>query len=167
VEPLTDTPAPVAAPVPALFHAHVTVLIRLALLLLGDESAAQDVVRDALLGLRGRWDSLSDRDRAVAYARSSVLNGCRDVLRGRPRPALTAVPEPVLEPAWAAVPLAAEHRETLAALHRLSGWQREAVVLRHCLGLPEDEAAQAMGVSRDTVKSASHHGLAALTRIRH
>jgi RNA polymerase sigma factor (sigma-70 family) len=152
--------------VPALFHAHVTVLVRLALLLLGDESAAEDVVRDALLGLRGRWDSLSDRDRAIACARSSVLNGCRDVLRGRHRPALAAVPDPAPEPAWAAAPLADEHRQTLAALHRLSGWQREAVVLRHCLGLPEDETAQAMGVSQDTVKSASHHGLATLARLR-
>ena len=38
-------------------------------------------------------------------------------------------------------------------------------MLRHCLGLTEGETAQAMKVSRGTVKSASHRGLAALARI--
>jgi DNA-directed RNA polymerase specialized sigma24 family protein len=39
------------------------------------------------------------------------------------------------------------------------------VVLRYCLGLPEGEVAEAMKVTRGTVKSASHRGLAALARI--
>ena len=59
-----------------------------------------------------------------------------------------------------------EHREVLlAALRRLPDRQREAVVLRYCLALPEHEVAEAMKISRRTVKSASHRGLAALVRI--
>jgi DNA-directed RNA polymerase specialized sigma24 family protein len=160
VESLTDTPASppfrasAAAQPPALFHAHVTVLVRLAVLMLGDQAAAQDVVREALFGLRRRWDVPGGQDRAVADARASVLDGCRDALRRRP---------PHLLPG---VPLSAEHRAVLTALHRLPGRQREAVVLRHCLGLPEDEAAEAMGVSRETVRSATHCGLAALAGLR-
>jgi RNA polymerase sigma factor (sigma-70 family) len=61
--------------------------------------------------------------------------------------------------------LGEEHAEVLAALRRLPGRQREAVVLRYCLGLPEDEVAQVMNVSRGTVKSTSHRGLAALAKI--
>ena len=38
-------------------------------------------------------------------------------------------------------------------------------MLRYCLGLPEDQVAQAMNVSRGTVKSTSHRGLAALAKI--
>ena len=38
-------------------------------------------------------------------------------------------------------------------------------MLRHCMGLPEEEVAQAMNVSRGTVKSTSHRGLAALAKI--
>jgi len=53
----------------------------------------------------------------------------------------------------------------LVALRRLPARQREAVILRYCLGLPEDEVAQSMNVSRGTVKSAAHRGLAALARI--
>jgi RNA polymerase sigma-70 factor (sigma-E family) len=173
VDQVTETPAPLAgypgapaaAQVTALYQAHVTGLVRLAMLMLGDQSSAEDVVQDAFLGLYRRWDALHDQDRAVAYARSSVLNGCRDVLRRRSRKIPAALLEPNVASAEAGVLLAEEHREVIAALRRLPNRQREAVVLRHCLGLPEDEVAQAMNVSKGTVKSASHRGLAALARI--
>ncbi|HEX3515483.1 MAG TPA: SigE family RNA polymerase sigma factor [Trebonia sp.] len=165
---MTETPAPpaeAAGQVTALYEAHATGLVRLAMLMLGDQSSAEDVVQDAFLGLYRRWGALSDPERAVAYARSSVLNGCRDALRRRSRKIPAALLEPNAASAEAHVLLAEEHREVLAALRRLPDRQREAVVLRHCLGLPEDEVAQAMSISRGTVKSASHRGLAALARI--
>ena len=165
---MTETPAPPAeaeAQVTALYRAHAAGLVRLAMLMLGDQSSAEDVVQDAFLGLYRRWDALNDPGRAVAYARSSVLNGCRDALRRRSRKIPAALLEPNAASAETYVLLAEEHREVIAALGRLPGRQREAVVLRHCLGLPEDEVAQAMSVSRGTVKSASHRGLAALARI--
>jgi RNA polymerase sigma-70 factor (sigma-E family) len=153
------------ASVSALYAEHATGLVRLAMLMLGDQAAAEDVVQDAFLGLYRRWGALSDRGRALAYARSSVLNGCRDAIRRRSRPLPVELLEPDAASAEAGVLLAEEHREVLAALRRLPGRQREAVVLRHCLGLPEEEVAHAMKVSRGTVKSASHRGLAALARI--
>jgi RNA polymerase sigma-70 factor (sigma-E family) len=168
VDPVTETPAPpaeAAGQVTALYEAHATGLVRLAMLMLGDQSSAEDVVQDAFLGLYRRWGALSDPERAVAYARSSVLNGCRDALRRRSRKIPAALLEPNAASAEAHVLLAEEHREVLAALRRLPDRQREAVVLRHCLGLPEDEVARAMSISRGTVKSASHRGLAALARI--
>jgi RNA polymerase sigma-70 factor (sigma-E family) len=167
---VTETPAPAAdagaeGQVTALYQAHATGLVRLAMLMLGDQPAAEDVVQDAFLGLYRRWPVLNDQGRALAYARSSVLNGCRDALRRRSRKIPAALLEPDAASAEAHVLLAEEHREVIAALRRLPGRQREAVVLRHCLGLPEDEVAQAMSVSRGTVKSTSHRGLAALARI--
>lgn len=165
---MTETPAPpfgAEAQVTALYQAHATGLARLAMLMLGDQSAAEDVVQDAFLGLYRRWDKLSNPDRALTYARSSVLNGCRDVLRRRARRIPAALLEPNAAPAEASVLLAEEHREVLAALRRLPDRQREAVVLRYCLGMPEDEVSQAMNVSRGTVKSTSHRGLAALAKI--
>jgi RNA polymerase sigma factor (sigma-70 family) len=50
------------------------------------------------------------------------------------------------------------------ALSRLPSRQREALVLRYYLDLSEEEIAQAMGISRGTVKSATHRGLAAIGR---
>ena len=135
------------------------------MLMLGNQSSAEDVVQEAFLGLYRRWDKISDPDRVVAYVRSSVLNGCRDVLRKQSRKIPAALLEPDVASAEAHVLLAEEHREVLVALRRLPARQREAVILRYCLGLPEDEVAQSMNVSRGTVKSAAHRGLAALARI--
>jgi RNA polymerase sigma factor (sigma-70 family) len=69
------------------------------------------------------------------------------------------------ESAEATAMLGEAHREVLAALRRLPGRQREAVVLRYYLDMTEDQAAQVMGVSRGTVKSATSRGIAALARM--
>jgi RNA polymerase sigma-70 factor (sigma-E family) len=151
--------------VTALFQAHAPGLVRLAMLMLGEQPAAEDVVQDAFLGLYRRWGSLADPGRALSYVRSSVLNGCRDALRKSARRHRIELIEQSTASAEASVLLAEEHREVLRALRRLPGRQREAVVLRYCLELPEAEAADAMNVSRGTVKSAASRGRAALGRI--
>jgi RNA polymerase sigma-70 factor (sigma-E family) len=171
VDPRTDTQAPPglagspAGQVTALYQAYAVGLVRLAMLMLADQQAAEDVVQDAFLGLYRRWGSLTDQAKALTYVRSSVLNGCRTVLRKRSRRLLPAYREPDAESAEALALLGEEHREVLAALRRLPARQREAVVLRHCLGHSEEETAQAMKISRGTVKSASSRGLAALARM--
>jgi RNA polymerase sigma-70 factor (sigma-E family) len=159
--------APQAAPerdVTALYQAHALSLARLALLMLGDADAAQDVVQDAFLGLYRRWGKLADVGAAPAYLRTSVLNGCRTVLKKRSRPALHTAAEP-LESAEAALMHTEEHRAMLAAIRRLPARQREALVLRYYLDMTEDQAARAMGVSRGTVKSATSRAIAAVGRM--
>jgi RNA polymerase sigma-70 factor (sigma-E family) len=156
---------PAASQVTALYAAHATGLVRLAMLMLADQSSAEDVVQDAFFGLYRRWDSLTDPGRALSYVRSSVLNGCRDLLRKQSRRVPALLAELDAESAEAVVLLGEEHREVLRALRRLPDRQREAVILRHCLGLPEDEVAQAMNITKGTVKSATHRGLAALARL--
>src|SRR5947208_13942077 len=71
--------------VTALYQAHALGLIRLAVVMLGDRPAAEDVVQEAFCGLYRRWDHLDDPQNALRYVRSSVLNGCRSVLRNRGR----------------------------------------------------------------------------------
>ena len=71
--------------VTALYQAHALGLIRLAVVMLGDQPAAEDVVQEAFCGLYRRWHALSDTERALSYVRSSVINGCRSVLRRRVR----------------------------------------------------------------------------------
>jgi RNA polymerase sigma-70 factor (sigma-E family) len=170
MDPLTDTPAPPvyvgtpASQVTALYQAYATGLVRLAMLMLADQQAAEDVVQEAFLGLYRRWGSLTDQAKALTYVRSSVLNGCRSVIRKRSR-RLPFFLELDVESAEALALLGEEHREVLAALRRLPARQREAVVLRHCLGLTEEETAQAMKISKGTVKSASSRGIATLARM--
>lgn len=184
MEPLTETSLPdsdqpdppdppgqpdPAAQVAALYEAHALGLLRLAVIMLGDQQAAEDVVQDAFLGLYRRWHTLRSTDRAHAYVRSAVFNGCRSALRKRGRDRQFVLTEPQSESesesAEASVLLSEEHQEVLAAMRRLPGRQREAVALRYCLDMPVDEVARAMGISQGAVKSATSRGVAALGRI--
>jgi DNA-directed RNA polymerase specialized sigma24 family protein len=71
--------------VTALYQVHAVGLIRLAVVMLGERSAAEDVVQEAFCALYRRWEHLADRDKALAYVRSSILNGCRSEVRRRIR----------------------------------------------------------------------------------
>src|SRR5215469_5670161 len=71
--------------VTALYEAHALGLIRLAVVMLGDRPAAEDVVQEAFFGLYRRWHALSDTGNALGYLRTSVINGCRSALRRRIR----------------------------------------------------------------------------------
>jgi RNA polymerase sigma-70 factor (sigma-E family) len=155
--------------VTALYQAHGLGLIRLAVVMLGDRPAAEDVVQEAFCGLYRRWDRLDDPGNALRYVRSSVLNGCRSVLRNQRRLRSRPGPRPggpaTVESAESAALVGEEHRAVLAALRRLPGRQREALVLRFYLELSETEIAQAMRVSPGTVKSTVSRALAALGRL--
>jgi RNA polymerase sigma-70 factor (sigma-E family) len=151
--------------VTALYQAHAVGLIRLAVVMLGDRSAAEDVVQDAFLGLYRHWTRLNDPGNALSYVRSAVLNRCRNALRDRGRPRrleLTAEAGPSAE---AAALVSEEHQRVLTAIRALPDRQRETLVLRFYLDLSEEETARAMGISRGTVKSATSRAVAALGRM--
>jgi RNA polymerase sigma-70 factor (sigma-E family) len=158
-----------AGAVTALYQAHAVSMIRFALLMLGDRSAAEDVVQDAFLNLFRRWHGLNDTGKAQAYVRSAVLNGCRDAVKRRDRRArrdlMAALDLGELPSAEAAALISEDRRRILAGLRLLPGRQREALVCRYYLELSEEETASAMGVSRGTVKSTSSRATAALGRM--
>jgi RNA polymerase sigma-70 factor (sigma-E family) len=155
--------------VTALYRAHGVGLIRLAVVMLGDRAAAEDVVQEAFCGLYRRWDHLADPQNALRYVRSSVLNGCRSVLRSQRRLRAGSGSQPgrpdTVESAESTALVGEEHRAVLAALRRLPDRQREALVLRFYLELSEAEIAQSMGISQGTVKSTVSRALAALGRL--
>jgi RNA polymerase sigma-70 factor (sigma-E family) len=148
--------------VAALYQAHAVSLIRLAYLMLDDRPHAEDVVQDAFCGLYRNWDRLSDRDRALAYLRSSVLNGSRSALRRRAVGRRHTMYQPPSASAEAAVLGREERRELMQAVRRLPARQREALVLRFYLDLPEAEIARIMGLRPSSVRSATHRALKAL-----
>jgi RNA polymerase sigma-70 factor (sigma-E family) len=150
--------------VTALYQSHALGLTRLAFMVLGDRQSAEDVVQDAFCGLFRTWDRLPDDTNVLGYLRVSVVNGCRTVIRRSkrtPRP----LPLPPAPSAEASMLVGEERRAAVAALRRLPPRQREALVLRYFADLPERETAEAMGISRGTVKSTTARGLAALGRI--
>ncbi len=173
--------------VTALYQQHALGLIRLAVIMLGDRAAAEDVVQDAFFGLYRNWFRLGDPANALVYTRSSVLNGCRNALRGRARRShrdhaagagsvsglegtqgfagQSGARWDAAQSAEAQVLLTEDARRMIAAIRKLPDRQREAVVLRFYLDMSAEEAASAMGVSRGTVKSTTSRAVAALGRM--
>jgi RNA polymerase sigma-70 factor (sigma-E family) len=160
-----------AAAVAALYQASALGMIRLAYVMIGDLSGAEDIVQDAFCGLYRRWQHLDNPDKALSYVRSSALNACRSALR-RKRPELSGeAPASDLDRLlvqWSGEEAAIteeRRRAVMAALRTLSARQREVLVLRFYLDLSEAQMAAQMGIGQSTVRSTAHRALATLSRM--
>lgn len=146
-----------------LYSAHWTSMLRLATLLTGDRATGEDVVQDAFVALHRRWRKLGEPAAAVAYLRTSVVNGARSVARHRvvefkhraPAPPAPAGPE---EHALRA----AQDAHVLAMLRTLPQRQQEVLILRYYADLSEEQIAITLGISRGSVKSYAHRAMTAL-----
>jgi RNA polymerase sigma-70 factor (sigma-E family) len=149
--------------VTSLYRSYHVELVRLALLMTGDLGTAEDVVQDAFERLHRRWPGLRRTDSALAYLRSSVLNGCRSVHR-RARVARRYAPRLAEPPAPAADP-AADSGDLADALLKLPRRQREVLVLRYYVDLDVAGTAATLRITPSTVRSTTARGLAALGRM--
>jgi len=165
-EPPAQAVPAVAGVFDTLYRSHALGLVRLALLLVGDRTTAEDVVQDAFLGLYRGWSRVRDPDKALSYLRTSVVNGCRSVRRARRTAWLRAQRhqehEPPVWSAEAAALAGEDRREVLTAVARLPRRQREVLALRYYAELGDAEIASVLGVSRGTVSSTASRALAAL-----
>ena len=138
-------------PLAALFQDRYEPMVRLAYLLTGDRSVAEELVQDAFVNVHRNWHRA---EHPAAYLRTAVVNGCRSwgrrrtlELHRRPAP-----PE--------AVQLQAD--ELWDALGALPSRQRAAVVLRFYEDLPDAEIAHVLGMREATVRTTIHRALARL-----
>lgn len=148
--------------VDALYREHAGNLVRLAIVIIRDREMAEDVVQEAFCSLFRHWGGLSGPDKAPAYVRASVLNGCRAALRYRGRRTLIRVEEPTAASAEADALIGEEHRALLAGLRALPPRQREVLALRYFCGLNVAEIAEAMVISQGCVKSTASRAIRAL-----
>jgi len=143
----------------------------LAASMLRDRSEAEDVVEEALMRVHHAGPTFRGERGLRTWTLRIVANLCRDRLRRRRR--FTGVPLESSGPheSLAFDPVAEWDRsldqrivsEALeASLAELPVDQREAVVLRHRIGLTHEEMAETLGVPVGTVKSRIARGLAAL-----
>jgi RNA polymerase sigma-70 factor (sigma-E family) len=153
-----------ATGISALFVDHHLELVRLALVMVGDLAAAEDVVQDVFERLHYRWSGLRNRDGGLAYARAAVLNGCRSLHRRAAvaRRHAASLPDAAAQPD--AADAAADRGELVTALRALPRRQREALVLRYYLDLDVAEIAATLRIRPSTVRSTIARGLAALAR---
>jgi RNA polymerase sigma factor (sigma-70 family) len=159
------------------YLAHYQALVRFAMFLLTDATAAHDVVQDVFVNLRVSSPVLDDPTKELAYLRRMVVNGCRALqrrsaltallpLHARARGSLVGDSADVVVDSAEDLAMATFRRAALVvALRRLPRRKREVVVLRHYCDLSERQVADLLGISRGSVKALSHRGLADLARL--
>ena len=148
---LADAPTPWHPGLLAVYRSDYVGLVRLAVLVGADRSVAEELVQDAIVAVHRTWEGVRD---PLPYLRRAVVNrtrswGRRQTLERdrRPRPA---------DPAS----LGAD--ELWDALSRLPERQREAIVCRFYLDLPDADIAEVLDCRVPTVRTAIHRGLAKL-----
>ncbi|GAA2585807.1 SigE family RNA polymerase sigma factor [Winogradskya consettensis] len=165
--PVRDTAGPGGSGPPAineLYQARRLGLVRLAVLMVDDLATAEDLVQDVFAALYRRHGAelhtVADPD---AYLTSGVMNAARSALRRRKTARAYVPPPPMTAPAAEDQVLLGEgDRAVLDALGRLTTRQRQVMVLRYWSDLSEQEIAEALHVSRGTVKSTASRALTIL-----
>lgn len=156
-----ELPAPIT--IDDLYRTHRMQMVRLAILLVDDLASAEDVVQEAFAGLYRNWNGLRDRNAAIGYLRTAVVNGSRSMLRRRRTARAYVPPDPgTARSAESLAMLSTEHQAVVTALGDLAPRQREVLVLRYYGGLSEAEIAAATGLSKGTVKSTASRAVAKL-----
>jgi len=147
----------------AFFERQHADLSRLAYLLSGDATAADNLAADALCQVRRHWPRVGDDDPA-AYARGLVATATRDSGRRGLFGAIRRGPVPRHE-----VAVRRRHEvagtEVCGALRRLPHRRRVCVVLRYAFGLTEDEVARALGISAGAARSRTSRGVRQLSEL--
>ncbi|WP_425579490.1 sigma-70 family RNA polymerase sigma factor [Streptomyces coacervatus] len=148
-----------------LFELHYASMLRLAVLLGADDP--ENVVAEAYYQIYRKWRRLREPGAAEAYLRSTVCNLTRMRIRHLQvaRKHVEAPPSELVASAESTALLHDDQRALIDALQQLPARQREALVLRHWLGLKESEIAAAMGISCGSVKTHTARGIAALSQV--
>jgi RNA polymerase sigma factor (sigma-70 family) len=149
------------------YRAYRAELVRLAAFALGDRDAAEEVVQDVFARVYRKPPALRVPGEGLRYLRSAVLNRCRSrmtrsAIGRRATDRVNAEPEPYRRTTEERGIDAATRDHVLAAVRKLPRRQRDVVLLRYWLDLPEAEIAATLGVSAGTVKTSAHRAMAAL-----
>ncbi|MEU2202023.1 SigE family RNA polymerase sigma factor [Isoptericola sp. NPDC019482] len=151
----------------AFMAAAADPLHRTAYLLCGDRHRAEELVQQTFERTYRSWGRAREGD-PLAYARRTLANLRIDTWRSTRREVLTdhdGFPEGAGRPGQDATRAVEERDAVVRALLLLPLRQRRVVVLRHLVGLSEEEVSRELGIPRGTVKSTSSRGLARLRSV--
>ena len=140
-----------------LYRAHYQALARIAVLLVSDTAAAEEIVQSAFVSLHRAWRYLGDEDGALAYLRRAVVSGTRS--RDAAPADSASLPGGMPHASW---PDSIPGTLLVAALQALPAWQREALVLRYYAQWPDAQIATAMGISGRAVVRHTDRGISTL-----
>jgi RNA polymerase sigma factor (sigma-70 family) len=137
------------------YRAHYAKTVRLARLLTGSVTAAEDLAQETFLRVHRHAASL---DNPAGYLHTTTVNVCRNWHRSQSRDALRMIR---LGPPPLSLSLHAQELDAVVA--ELPYRQRAVLVLRYWLDLSEADIARALSCRAGTVKSLHSR---ALTRLR-
>ncbi len=135
---------------------------RMAYLLCGDWTLAEDIVQQAWIKLYQAWSRVR-RDGADSYMRRIIARTAIDEWRRASR--RPTVPDNELIDIAAPADEYEERAVLLTSLQQLPPRQRQVVVLRHWWGCSVAEVAQTLGVTTGTVQSQTAKALHKLNLI--
>ena len=141
----------------SLFRVERDGLVRMAALMVGSASLAEEIVQDAFIAIEPR---LSELERPGAYLRTSVVNGCAQTLRRREtenRALKSQAP-----PSDLVLPI--HLIELRDSLDKLSDRQRLVVVLRYFVDIHDDEIARVLDIRPSSVRSITRRALTVLRK---
>ena len=145
-----------------LYQRSAPAAVRLAYLMTGDRSIAEDIAQDAFVRVSGRLAHLREGGAFDAYLRRAVVNLAKNHHRRRSvERAFLERTRPAIESPGHEHGLV-ERAATMAALGRLPQRQRAALVLRFYEDLSEDAIAQILRCRNGTVRSLVTRGVQAL-----
>ncbi len=136
-------------------------LLRLAVMLTGTSTDAEDVLQATYERLIRHWDRVSRADQPHAYARRVLVN---EFLQWKRRPSRRESPHDLLPEIAAreATASTGADDEAWLLLATLPRQQRATLVLRYYEDLPDARIAEILGCSEGTVRSNASRGLATL-----
>ena len=149
--------------VEALYDRFGRLAYAIALRVLSDESAAEEVVQDAFLAVWSRTLLYrAERGTVRSWFATIVRNSAIDRLRREDRYELDGdVPteHPALSDTWAEVATDLSRSELQQALYTLPVEQRQTIELAYWIGMSQREISEVMDVPVGTVKGRARLGL--------
>jgi RNA polymerase sigma-70 factor (sigma-E family) len=137
-----------------------TGLLRFGHALTLDRADAEDLAQETLIRVGVAWSRVRRDGNPVGYAQRTMVNLFLNKRRRKADIPVVEVPEHGRDdPGFAAVDAASGLRDLLASLPPR---QRAAIALRFVEDMPDDQIAELLGCSPQTVRSQVSRGLAAL-----
>jgi DNA-directed RNA polymerase specialized sigma24 family protein len=146
----------------ALYRAHYSSLVRLAVLLVIDGVTAEEVVQDSFAAMDvityRKWDT----GRALSSLRTAVVNRSRSAWSQRGAETTPASPAAEMPGGGHGLLGLPEESAVVTAMRKLPGLQREVVALRCYCDLSDAQIAATMGVTTRAVRRHASRAMAAL-----
>jgi RNA polymerase sigma-70 factor (ECF subfamily) len=148
----------------ALVAARLNRAFRTASAILGSEADAHDVVQDAFVATWRHLPNLRDPRRFDAWLNKTIVNRCRDALRGRRRSREVALEGALELPSGDSMGAAGDMAALTRAFATLAMHHRHLLVMHHLHRAPVAQLARELGIPEGTAKWRLHAARAALAR---